>query len=301
MRKNRPDAVKLVFVPVLITAIIFLTIFTLIHWLIIEMYTITDEHEMISFFLPFPFALIIILMFLRRSIGLLHLNNVRGRWAFYYFAMLVIGLPAMFAQRYLLTAAGKLTVLDNIEQYEHEPPTKYYAIRDFYIYKDQKVVFEDEYLSGKSNRNLNLDIYIAAPILTSAADTPTAQKGYWLCQRQGITLDKYKPDGYQRETALKNFRANTLQHFEGSGDHHIHYWKVLPKGSERDKFESTIAGTRMHDTDITMLSPEEGPYEKRNGNRGWWALGSFAIAMVTWLLMVIWCGINMSNANLQRK
>ena len=85
--------------------------------------------------------------------------------------VLAIAAPTIIAQKYLETATGKLTHLENIAQIDKQENTKYYTLKNFFIDKSNIGVHSSFNVSGKYNDNFSMHLYVVLPILQNEADT----------------------------------------------------------------------------------------------------------------------------------
>ncbi|WP_183556558.1 hypothetical protein [Mucilaginibacter sp. SP1R1] len=79
-------------------------------------------------------------------------------------AFITILAPMAIAQMYMVTATGKLTRLDNINQINNFPATKYYTARHFYVSKGFSHFRFTFVVSGKSKSDFDMYIYAAVPV-----------------------------------------------------------------------------------------------------------------------------------------
>jgi len=126
------------------------------------------DEEIIKLWGPIIFPGIPILIWLRPRIKLLDLKNKNGKGdplsGYIFAAWIIIAVPNVIAQGYLITATGKLTSLANINQINKFPKTKYYAVNHFYVDKRlirPKSTFE---VSGKYNADFDMTIYVPCPV-----------------------------------------------------------------------------------------------------------------------------------------
>ena len=159
---------QLIFLKFLYTAVATIAGYTFLHWLLlIKMEMFTIDQEVVNLFIPMIVPGILILTWLRPSVKLLNFANNKGKdplGLFIFLAWIAIAIPTIIAQEYLVTATGKLTVLDHISQIDTLPKTKYYKIKHFYIDKrlaKPKAVFE---VTGKHNEDFDMTIYVPCPI-----------------------------------------------------------------------------------------------------------------------------------------
>jgi rhomboid protease GluP len=167
---------RLIYIPFLYVAIGFVSIYTFLDWLLIIHFEMPVNEELVHFWLPFGLPWVPILIWLRPRIKLLSLKDKKGNLPFLYqfIAALAIVAPTVIAQDYVVTATGKLTVLQDINQISN-PLTKYYVLKRHYIDKRHVAATERTLTSGKNNEYLNFYFDVACPILSDTIKQDSIQ------------------------------------------------------------------------------------------------------------------------------
>ena len=164
--KHFAARIRLIYVPFLVIAISFIVIYSFLHWLLIIKLDLPLDEDLVHFWLIFGLPFIPVFIWLRPRIRLLVLNEKRNLPFLYQFAaVIVVVIPCIIAQGYLETATGKLTPLQNIDQIDAQPLTKYYTLKSHFVDKQHIGVYRRLVTSGRSNEYLEYDVDIACPIL----------------------------------------------------------------------------------------------------------------------------------------
>ncbi|RYZ94435.1 MAG: hypothetical protein EOP47_27850, partial [Sphingobacteriaceae bacterium] len=173
---------RLIFLPLVVYTVAITGIYTFLHWIIIiksELFQVEDIY--INFGGPVVLAGIIALIWLRPRIKLLDLTtkSATGDWLTFFIIVTVfaMALPNIIAQEYLVTATGKLTLLNGISQIDSLPKTKYYTVKQFYIDKKLARVKPQFDVSGKHNQSFNMTIYVACPMFNRDSPAITHTSG----------------------------------------------------------------------------------------------------------------------------
>ncbi|MEO8886592.1 MAG: rhomboid family intramembrane serine protease [Mucilaginibacter sp.] len=167
--KDLDRKIKLIFIPFVIIAAATCAVYTFLHWILcIRTTTFVVDEDVTNFFIPCALPWIPILIWLRPRIKLLNLKNKNGKgdplMGYMVFAWVAIAAPSVIAQEYLISATGKLTKLNDIDQINKLPSTKYYTVKHYYIDKKLvrvKPVFD---VSGRYNSDFDMSIYAPCPI-----------------------------------------------------------------------------------------------------------------------------------------
>ncbi|NLR77671.1 hypothetical protein [Chitinophaga eiseniae] len=130
---------KIAFLPFLLITVSLLVGYTFLNWLIFVYWDVSlirdDIHQL---FIPMLLAGVAIIVYLRPRIKRLNLDNKKDTGYFLYqiAAWIFIMAPLVIAQYYMVSATGKLTKLNNINEIK-QPLSRYYQLDHFYIDKHQ--------------------------------------------------------------------------------------------------------------------------------------------------------------------
>jgi len=165
---NFDTRIRLIYAPFLIVAFLFISIYSFLDWLLLATLDMPINEELVHLWLPLALPWVPVLIWLRPRIKLLSLNDKKGNLPFLYMFVvaMAIAVPTIFVQNFIGTAAGKLTVLDNIGQFDAKHLTKYYEFKTHHIDKNNIAIHRRNIVSGKNNEYLTYYIDIACPILS---------------------------------------------------------------------------------------------------------------------------------------
>lgn len=169
---------RLIFLPFLTISIATIIVYTFLHWLLfIKTVIMPVDEDILNLIAPMIFAGIPILIWLRPKIKLLNLKNKNGKvdplMGYIMFAWMAMLPPLVISQNYLTSATGKLTSLDNINQIDKYPATKYYKAKHFYIDKSLTGFYTRFEVSGKYNEHFDMYIYAAVPMYDTLHSSKT--------------------------------------------------------------------------------------------------------------------------------
>lgn len=166
---------KLIFIPYLIISAATIILYTFLHWLLLIQFSLFQVKDIIiTFWAPCIMPWLPILVLLTRRIKLLDLKSKKGDplWTYQGTMWIAMAVPLVIAQPYIISATGKLTVLDTINEIATKPASKYYTLKKFYIDKEGVALRSVSTVSGKFNRNLNYTIYAPCPVLDTKPVRP---------------------------------------------------------------------------------------------------------------------------------
>jgi len=169
--KNQSEKLRLIYVPFLIIALCIMIGYTYLNWLtMIYLQSFPIKEKIVNNIPPLIISYIAVLIWLRSRIKLLKIGtigNLNLRITYSFIAAFAITAPTIIAQNYMVTATGKLTELDNIEQIDGHVATKYYRLKNYYVDKNDFQTYTTTEVTGKHSEYLNIYVFIVCPLLPS--------------------------------------------------------------------------------------------------------------------------------------
>lgn len=165
--KNLNLKLKHIYLPFLLIAICCIAGYSFLNWLFVIKTEWIDLNETwATFGIPFALPWIPLLIWLWPRINMLIYSSRSGdphglRIAMAGFA---IAIPTLISQQYLNTATGKLSKLNNVEEIDIQPLSKYYTFRNFYVDKQHASVYRTAEVTGKNSEYLDYEIILACPV-----------------------------------------------------------------------------------------------------------------------------------------
>ncbi|GAA4459374.1 rhomboid family intramembrane serine protease [Nemorincola caseinilytica] len=289
--KHFIDKLRHIYIPVLIASVLFVVLYTLLHWyLVIDLKLFSPKEDLVQFWLPMGLPWIIILVWISPRIKQLQLATKRGgSWASMYYGVVwfAMAIPTIVAQFYLQTATGKLTVLDNINTINKSPATRYYKVKDLYIDRSYACVYGSTEVSGRYNEDLDLYLHIALPIFASADDTAGTECAAWLGKKYHETISNDQSDA-EKDKKWEEFATRSEKELNEADLTEFAYLENEGNTNDHDKYNKAIARTPRYTSASNMvLRAETEPFEARNGEKLGWVFRSYAICMLLLLVMLI--------------
>ncbi|WP_161595807.1 rhomboid family intramembrane serine protease [Flavobacterium pectinovorum] len=201
-------------------------------------------------------------------------------------AVVVIALPTMIAQEYLITATGKLTPIETISEIPKHEKTKYYTLQKFYIDKKNIGVLNTANVSGKNNEYFDMLIYVAMPILENAKETSKHECKYWLGKKYSEQASN-RLSNIEKQIRFKQFAKRIEQEFEHTDFNQFTYLELVGNTEDHDNFNSAIEQNTHYDLNKPiLLEAHEEPFKNRNGKKLEWFLGSLGIGLLFWFILI---------------
>lgn len=283
---------RYIYLRFLIIASVFILGYTLLNWaFVIETEWLQINQDVTSIWLPLALPLILVMVWLRPRIKLLSLKGGNDNIPSLYvlFASLAIAVPTIVTQSYVAKASGELKKFYSIERISLSNPSRYYSFKSHYIDKSAIGIYRSFHVSGKFNQDLNMTIYVAAPLLEKESDTIysscLAWMGYKYSERISNRLsDEEKNDKYRvfAERSQADFESKDLFKFV--------YIERMRKSEDADAFREALKTSpkSMYGPQNKLIFlPVSEPFENRTGNKGMWIIVTLLIGFVGWLLMVL--------------
>ena len=303
MKANLSKKLKLIYLPILLTAVGYCVLYTFLHWLLfIKLHLFSVKEIYINFIIPFTIIWIPILFYLKRRIKLLDIKKKGDRvFGFLFIIWVPIALITMFAQPYIVKATGKLTQLENIYQITNHQSTKYYTLKSYFIDKNNIGVQTAYKVIGKHNENLIMNIYVVMPIFKSQKDTLNSYCLAWLGTNLGTTISN-DLDQNEKEKIFTEFYYNSMMKFRNMDFNKFVYLDRVGNSEEGDSFKQAVLKSSKYNGNFNQVfSSVNEPFAERNGNTLTWLVGGFVLSALIWLLMTLIPGFDDKELKLFEK
>ncbi|MTH17181.1 rhomboid family intramembrane serine protease [Flavobacterium sp. LC2016-01] len=286
--KDLAEKFKLIYIPFLVITISFIIGYTFLHWLLfIELDLFSIKEMFLKFWLPFGLPYIPIYFFLRPRLKHLKFKDDNKSFGVQFFAVVIIAIPTMIAQEYLVTSTGKLTTIKTIAEIQKHEKTKYYTLQKFYIDKENIGVLNTSEVSGKNNEHFDMLIYVAMPILEKSRDTSKYECKYWLGKKYTSQISNHFSNT-EKQIKFKEFAQTTEQEFKHTDFNQFTYLELVGNTDDHDNFNDAIEENTQYDFNKPiLLEAHNDPFENRNGKKMAWFFGTLGGGLLVWLLILM--------------
>lgn len=300
--KDLKAKLGILWLPFLLIAVGFITLYSLLNWLLfIKLNAFPVKEEIINFWLPFALPWIPVLIWLRQPIKVLKFKNDNASFGYQFMATLAIAAPTIVTQEYLSTATGKLTQLETVSQFEKKEATKYYSLTQYYIDKTNTGVANTATVSGKNNQKLTLLCYVAIPIFNTGADTSNGTCNYFLCKKYSKSISNRLSDQEKEET-FKSFLEACGREFDETDFRNFMYLEKMGNSDDLVEFNKACKKSNLiSDKNPVIFTAHNDSFAKRNGSKLGWIFISFGIGAVAWFIMLLFPQINIAKLNNYKK
>lgn len=282
---------ELLFLPFLYCALGVCAVYTFLNWLLLiklELFAVKDIY--VDFLAPLIIYGLIVLFYFRRRLKVLKLANKRGSWIDFYSFILVAALfvPTILSQIYLGKAVGKLTPLNSIKSLNLQQQTKYYTLKNYYLDKDHGGFHAQFDVSGKYNKNFDMDLYVTLPIFEQPADTFGKTAMACLGIRYSKTISN-RLEPAEKERIYKVFADESWKEFQATNFNTFVYLEKVGHTDDESGYLNSVKTNKRYifPANAPVLIAKQEPFESRLGNTMEWIFGSMAIGAVVWLIMIL--------------
>jgi len=283
------DKIKTIFVPTLVTLAALIVIYTFLHWILFIRLELFGLKEIItSFGIPMTLTGLVTWFFLRPKFKILDLEAKRGNWRdFYTFIVwIVLMIPLIIAQEYIITASGALTELNSIDEIDRTERTKFYTLKNYYIDKKAIGTHSSFDVTGKYNDSFNMHIFVVLPIFVKEADTTQSECLAWLGLEYRKTISN-KLESAEKEKEYQQFANVSQRKFDNEDVSKFIYLERAGNSDKKDGLIEAVKQNKFLTGAQTILLPIDEPFEARNENKLPWIFGSSLMGLTVWLIMLL--------------
>lgn len=283
------DKIYLLFKP-FVLALIGLTVgYTFLHWVLFIAFELFQLKEIITNFgIPVVLTGLTAFFILRPRLKILNLQAKYGNWEdFYSFILwIVLTIPTIIAQEYIVSATGELTELNTINEINKVEQTKYYTIKNYYIDKNGVGVYSSFEVSGKNNDSFNMYIYFTLPIFEKASDTGKVEPPAWIGTEYRKTISN-RLELSEKEQKYNEFANESQKDFDLKNVSDFVYLDRLSHSDKREGYINSIMTNPSYKPNDIVFEAVNEPFEARNGNKLAWIFGTSLIGSIIWLIMLL--------------
>lgn len=285
------EKITLLYKQFLITLLTLIIGYSFLHWIIfIEFQLFQLKQILTNFGIPILLTGVTAWFILRPGLKVLNLKSKRGNLRdFYSFILwIILTIPLIIAQEYMVSATGKLTKLYSIAEIKNTELTKYYTVEKYFIDKNSNGFHSAFDVSGKHNEHFNINIYFALPLLEKAIDTNNIdiEPYAWLGIRYHKTISN-RLEPAEKEQKYNEFVTKSQKEFNNKNVLDFKYLDRIGYSDNRDGFIEAIKNNPSYEPTEIILERKNEPFEARNGSKFSWLFGAAIVGSMVWLIMIL--------------
>lgn len=279
---------KAVFIPFLLTFVGLMIGYTFFHWLLFIRLSFFPLKPLLTD-LAFPITLtgLLIGCFLHPKLKVLNLESKHGssRHFYSYIAWLLLAVPLVILQHYMVTATGQLNEISSVNEINRVATTKYYTLEKQYIDKKISSVYSRSYNGRGKNAVFYVELYRVLPIFENENDVQTNRASAWLGFKYRKRISRrLSPEEQQKR--INEFIDKSQKDFERKDFSRFVYFDRIGNSDDKNYYALAVQKMRYR-LDPTILVGVDQPFEQRNGKKSYWFLATSFCGLLVWLLMVL--------------
>ena len=268
---------KKIFLPFLLINVGTILSYGLFRWVFdVKLGILQIDVEILDFWMSILLSWVPILLWIRPRLKVLK-HRKRSRldnyWTIQRFMSLVIFLPLLNSQEYIVQAGYDLIEVDSVEQMSDFPNEKYFRLNNFILDTDHSVSYTVARTSGRANQYLDYNSYTAIPF----KGVDHTFLGFFYAESFSNRLSDH-----EKNTLYRGFLNNADQALSTSSFYTAQYFERVLNSRELKGYlnalETTATKTQVNQSII--LKPVYKSFEQRYGNKVDWILGTFAAGLL---------------------
>ena len=283
---------KYIFFPFLIVSIGTIIFYNAFRWFFdFKLGVLPINENLLDIWIPLVFSWISVLIWLRKRVQILDMKGRTNRYySFLSMMAMAVAIPIIVSQVYIEKASFELISINNIGEVNNYDKEKYFTIRSFGIEKNATTSYATSKTSGKWNRRLNFNLYLANPFENT--------KNIWY----GVTYKENlsnKLSNDKKNSVYKHFINKSLKDFDTYNFQNVAFFEKLFLSDDRNGFIEAIkrVNNNINIEKQVVLIPKTGNFDKRQGNTFVWIFISFGIGTLIIFLMIATLKIDKKELN----
>lgn len=255
---------RLVFLPFLIIEVVFLALYTLLYWYLVQKLHL-DIRPLVTA-VVFPALILILPLYLwyRPVIQLLVLKDYTSYWLILPFTVILFS--EYMLQQYVNEKSYTITKLKDISEISTKPYSKYYSIDQYYAgkrFKGKNIVYDVIRSHSRYNHKITsytCTVYYVCPIVTQKPDRYNVPFEAWIGKTYYDEVDA-SVSPYEREFEFSRFIKESDADYEQSNPGNFLYVERLDNTDYRRQFERATSGIANRDPShrTIILTPVTAP------------------------------------------
>ncbi|RYU81284.1 rhomboid family intramembrane serine protease [Hymenobacter persicinus] len=289
MLANYGFKLRHIFFPLLLVTASFVLLFGGLFWLLVLHLGWVDLNQETRFWVFFALGGIIAFLGLRGPLRLLRRGS-DDRWTtlFYLVPAGMLTFGALSIANYLTQATGELASLATPAESRQHPTARFYTIRQLYVHKAGASVYPQATPVGKNNEKIQLDLYVACPLLATAADTAQRAAPLWLGWHETEFISSQLTTA-EKETRYQEFMRRSEAAFNAADLSHFSYLALATAADDHNEFQQAVGRNQRYQASAApvVVLPQTQSFATRAqaplGKLGW----ALTVGLGLYLLMLV--------------
>lgn len=208
-------------------------------------------------------------------------------WSLLFFSLLTACPFTLVVQRWFAEATERLEVVSAVKELDR--PEDFDCVEvPSYVYDLEHPGWSDDiHTSGRRNKSLELDLYIALPLMVDTADTTGAPVA-WIVERFHSEI-KASALASQKEAAWQALVNETITSIDSGRYDTARYFRNEVRSRYADLFRTAISTSARYDpaAPLRMFSLHPEPFMKAPLRLAPWAVVALIIGSALWFLLLL--------------
>jgi len=290
-----PEKVRHIVLPFILLSLVTVPAYMALRWALDLRFGLVQlDEELWDFWIPFLLPWIPLLTIFRKRFHVLTFkrDDDRGRLFLQIICAFSLGGALVISQHFLKAVAGGLKDLQSMAQLDPKDHVRHYRIGHYVVASWMGSSHGTAHTSGRYNEDLNLEVFVVAPILMDSTETLPSNTRAWY----GVKFHERMRN--RASDAEKEFRWNALmtrveQEMNVYDFHDLDHFRRVPVSEDRKAFLVAIAN-RTEDTtgEEVILTPVKEPFGAGSGTTLAWIFGALGIGYALLLFALLWTGFD---------
>lgn len=290
---------RFIYLRYIIISIGFIILYSSVRWFLnYKLGVNLLKDDLLNFWFPFLLPMIPIIIWLRRRIWCLNIQERRDNGFFLYqiIAALTIFVPTYLAQEYLEASRTKLINVKSISEITNAKNIDCYIIEHFDIIREYAGAYKSCRTSGRHNEHLFFKNFFVVPMVDESNQLDINSHKYWYGIKFTKEMSNYAGDSKKNERGEAFYQA-CIENFEQNDFKNFVFLKGLNYSDDRDGYIEAIKARQNNvNTDgLIILEPIKEPFNVKLKSKFDWILASFGIGAFVFLLMILVPSLNMTE------
>jgi hypothetical protein len=232
--KDFKEKLDLIIYPFMKIQIIFITAYSLFHWILIhELKIQTIREDIIEAYLPALIGGLIYYYFIRPKLKILNLKLLKRIAVLYhhYIAIVLIG-PCLVFQQFIPLVNSELVEVNSLKDIYNYADTKFYKINDYFI-NIEDIRFKKDIDNSPRNGH-EIEIYLVAPIYISQNLSEKNHVG-WLAKKYDKFI-RFSVSDQEERRMLEEHLIESRKQFRAIDFASFNYFERMGFTPERDNY-----------------------------------------------------------------
>ncbi|NMM48894.1 hypothetical protein [Marinigracilibium pacificum] len=288
--------IKYIYSRYLIIAICFIIGYPTFRWYFdYKLGILNLNKEILDFWIPISFPIILIMILLRKRIRLLNIRSSYNKGHFIYLitAALSIIFPTLISLHYIDSSFRQLRQIETPQEIIEVNNKDCYLISDFNVSIKHAKTHITSRPGGRYGSHLDFTTYYVVPIVENDKKIDLANHMYWYCFKfESFMTGKANDNGKFENWDI--FQKQNDQKFKQYNFSNFEYLQFVSNTNDQEGYiKAVMRGQKNNNLDkLIILEPVYEPFVDQTEIKFNWIIASFGIGAFVFFIMILIPSIN---------